>query len=121
MPDSKHDREENFAGKVAFRPAVVHGRARDEDVDLVGAVVRELGSKLLSLLHEVRGSAVTSRGPRLWRGDADLRALGGSGLSGGRLLACFECVLEPAGQTLHLPVAAVEPVDDLQQDLVLVH
>ena len=37
-----------YAGKVAFRPAVVNWRTREEDVDLIVAVVRELGSKLLS-------------------------------------------------------------------------
>ena len=44
-----------FAGKVAFRPAVVNWRSREEDVDLIVEVVRELGSKLLALPREVRG------------------------------------------------------------------
>jgi glutamate/tyrosine decarboxylase-like PLP-dependent enzyme len=37
-----------FAGKVAFRPAVVNWRTREEDVDLIVQVTRELGSKLLA-------------------------------------------------------------------------
>ena len=37
-----------FAGKVAFRPAVVNWRTREEDVDLIVEVTRELGSKLLA-------------------------------------------------------------------------
>lgn len=37
-----------YAGKVAFRPAIVNWRTREEDVDLIVAVVRELGSKLLA-------------------------------------------------------------------------
>ena len=38
-----------YAGKVAFRPAVVNWRTSEADVDLIVAVVRELGSKLLAL------------------------------------------------------------------------
>ena len=38
-----------FAGKVAFRPAVVNWRTREEDVDLIVEVTRELGSKMLAL------------------------------------------------------------------------
>jgi glutamate/tyrosine decarboxylase-like PLP-dependent enzyme len=38
----------NFAGKVAFRPAIVNWRTGDEDVDLIVAVVRELGARLVS-------------------------------------------------------------------------
>jgi glutamate/tyrosine decarboxylase-like PLP-dependent enzyme len=37
-----------YAGKIAFRPAIVNWRTREEDVDLIVAVVRELGSRLLS-------------------------------------------------------------------------
>jgi hypothetical protein len=37
-----------YAGKVAFRPAIVNWRTTEEDVDLIVSVVRELGSKLLS-------------------------------------------------------------------------
>jgi glutamate/tyrosine decarboxylase-like PLP-dependent enzyme len=37
-----------FAGKVAFRPAVVNWRTQEEDVDLIVQVTRELGSKLLA-------------------------------------------------------------------------
>jgi glutamate/tyrosine decarboxylase-like PLP-dependent enzyme len=36
-----------YAGKVAFRPAIVNWRTREEDVDLIVEVVRELGAKLL--------------------------------------------------------------------------
>jgi glutamate/tyrosine decarboxylase-like PLP-dependent enzyme len=38
-----------YAGKVAFRPAVVNWRTREEDVDLIVEVTRELGSKMLAL------------------------------------------------------------------------
>ncbi|HEV2027070.1 MAG TPA: pyridoxal-dependent decarboxylase [Candidatus Dormibacteraeota bacterium] len=38
----------NFAGKVAFRPAIVNWRTGDDDVDLIVAVVRELGARLVS-------------------------------------------------------------------------
>ena len=36
-----------YAGKVAFRPAIVNWRSREEDVDLIVEVARELGSRLL--------------------------------------------------------------------------
>jgi glutamate/tyrosine decarboxylase-like PLP-dependent enzyme len=35
-----------FDGKTAFRPAIVNWRTREEDVDLLVDVIRELGSKL---------------------------------------------------------------------------
>ena len=35
-----------FEGKVAFRPAIVNWRTREEDVDLLVDVIRELGAKL---------------------------------------------------------------------------
>ncbi len=35
-----------YQGKVAFRPAIVNWRTREEDVDLITDVVRELGAKL---------------------------------------------------------------------------
>jgi glutamate/tyrosine decarboxylase-like PLP-dependent enzyme len=38
-----------FAGKVAFRPAVVNWRTREDDVDLIVEVTRELGSKMLAM------------------------------------------------------------------------
>jgi glutamate/tyrosine decarboxylase-like PLP-dependent enzyme len=38
----------DYAGKVAFRPAIVNWRTGEEDVDLIVAVVRELGAKLLA-------------------------------------------------------------------------
>ena len=34
------------AGRVAFRPAVVNWRTREEDVDLIVPTVLELGSQL---------------------------------------------------------------------------
>jgi glutamate/tyrosine decarboxylase-like PLP-dependent enzyme len=37
-----------YAGKVAFRPAIVNWRTTEEDVDLIVRVVRELGSRLVS-------------------------------------------------------------------------
>ncbi|HLZ94077.1 MAG TPA: pyridoxal-dependent decarboxylase [Candidatus Dormibacteraeota bacterium] len=38
----------DYAGKVAFRPAIVNWRTREEDVDLIVSVTRELGAKLAS-------------------------------------------------------------------------
>lgn len=35
-----------FEGKVAFRPAIVNWRTREEDVDLVVDVIRELGARI---------------------------------------------------------------------------
>jgi glutamate/tyrosine decarboxylase-like PLP-dependent enzyme len=35
-----------YDGKVAFRPAIVNWRTREEDVDLLVEVIRELGSRL---------------------------------------------------------------------------
>jgi glutamate/tyrosine decarboxylase-like PLP-dependent enzyme len=35
----------DYAGRVAFRPAIVNWRTREEDVDLIVRVVRELGSR----------------------------------------------------------------------------
>jgi glutamate/tyrosine decarboxylase-like PLP-dependent enzyme len=37
-----------YEGKVAFRPAIVNWRTREEDVDLLVDVVRELGARLFS-------------------------------------------------------------------------
>jgi hypothetical protein len=37
----------DYAGKVAFRPAIVNWMTREEDVDLIVEVVRELGAKLV--------------------------------------------------------------------------
>jgi len=37
----------NFAGQVAFRPAIVNWRTGEDDVDLIVAVVRELGAGLV--------------------------------------------------------------------------
>ncbi|MGH3118848.1 MAG: pyridoxal phosphate-dependent decarboxylase family protein, partial [Gaiellales bacterium] len=38
-----------YEGRVAFRPAIVNWRTREEDVDLLVEVVRELGRKLVGL------------------------------------------------------------------------
>ena len=38
----------DYAGKVAFRPAIVNWRTGEDDVDLVVRVVRELGARLLA-------------------------------------------------------------------------
>ena len=38
----------SFAGKTAFRPAIVNWRTQEGDVDLLVDVLRELGSKLLA-------------------------------------------------------------------------
>lgn len=37
-----------YAGKVAFRPAIVNWRTREEDVDLIVATVRELGARVVA-------------------------------------------------------------------------
>ncbi len=37
----------DYAGKVAFRPAIVNWRTREQDVDLIVQVVRELGARLV--------------------------------------------------------------------------
>ena len=36
----------DYAGKVAFRPAIVNWRTREEDVDLIVSVTRELGARV---------------------------------------------------------------------------
>ncbi len=38
----------DYAGKVAFRPAIVNWRTTEEDADLIVRVVRELGARLVS-------------------------------------------------------------------------
>ena len=43
----------DYAGKVAFRPAIVNWRTREEDVDLIVQVVRELGSRLVAPARRV--------------------------------------------------------------------
>src|SRR4051812_35601786 len=35
----------NYGGRVAFRPAIVNWRSREQDVELVAVVVRELGAR----------------------------------------------------------------------------
>src|SRR6185295_10865837 len=37
-----------YGGRVAFRPAIVNWRAREQDVALVAEVVRELGTRFTS-------------------------------------------------------------------------
>lgn len=37
-----------YGGRVAFRPAIVNWRTREEDVDMIVAVTRELGARLAS-------------------------------------------------------------------------
>jgi glutamate/tyrosine decarboxylase-like PLP-dependent enzyme len=36
-----------YGGRVAFRPAMVNWRTREEDIDLVAQVVSELGARLV--------------------------------------------------------------------------
>jgi hypothetical protein len=36
-----------YRGTVAFRPAIVNWRTREEDVDLIVEVVRELGARFI--------------------------------------------------------------------------
>lgn len=43
-----------YAGKVAFRPAIVNWRTTEKDVDLIVEVLRELGSKLLAATAQGR-------------------------------------------------------------------
>ena len=38
----------DYAGRVAFRPAIVNWRTGDDDVDLIVKVVRELGARLVA-------------------------------------------------------------------------
>jgi glutamate/tyrosine decarboxylase-like PLP-dependent enzyme len=38
----------DYAGKVAFRPAIVNWRTREEDVDLIVRITRELGAELIA-------------------------------------------------------------------------
>ena len=38
----------NYGGKAAFRPALVNWRTREQDVELVVEVVRELGARFTS-------------------------------------------------------------------------
>src|SRR5207245_9427621 len=61
------------------------------------------------------------RGCSLRRGNADRRTLRPGGLRRRRFVVRLDQLLEPPCETLHLPIAAVEPIDDLEQDLVLVH
>jgi glutamate/tyrosine decarboxylase-like PLP-dependent enzyme len=43
----------DYGGKVAFRPAIVNWRTRDEDVDLIVPLVRELGVRAAALARPV--------------------------------------------------------------------
>jgi glutamate/tyrosine decarboxylase-like PLP-dependent enzyme len=38
----------SFEGRTAFRPAIVNWRTQEDDVDLVAAVVQELGARILA-------------------------------------------------------------------------
>jgi hypothetical protein len=42
-----------YKGCVAFRPAIVNWRTREQDVDLIVQVTRELGARLLALSSSV--------------------------------------------------------------------
>jgi glutamate/tyrosine decarboxylase-like PLP-dependent enzyme len=46
----------DYAGKVAFRPAIVNWRTGERDVDLIVQVVRELGAQLVSTTPSARSS-----------------------------------------------------------------
>jgi hypothetical protein len=37
-----------YAGKVAFRPAIVNWRTTEKETDLIVRIVRELGARLVS-------------------------------------------------------------------------
>lgn len=41
-----------YDGKVAFRPAIVNWRTTEKDVDMIVAVTRELGSRILALSRD---------------------------------------------------------------------
>ncbi len=43
----------DYAGHAAFRPAIVNWRTREQDVDLIVSVTRELGARLTA--RSVRG------------------------------------------------------------------
>jgi glutamate/tyrosine decarboxylase-like PLP-dependent enzyme len=42
----------DYGGKVAFRPAIVNWRTREEDVDLIVPLVRELGVRAAALVRQ---------------------------------------------------------------------
>lgn len=46
-----------YAGKVAFRPAIVNWRTKEKDVDLIVEVTRELGAKLMSTMEPTATTA----------------------------------------------------------------
>jgi hypothetical protein len=41
-----------YEGRTAFRPAIVNWRTREEDVDLIVDVTRELGARLAASLAD---------------------------------------------------------------------
>jgi glutamate/tyrosine decarboxylase-like PLP-dependent enzyme len=51
-----------YAGKVAFRPAIVNWRTREEDTDLIVATVRELGARAVA---QVESSPARAAAPEL--------------------------------------------------------
>lgn len=46
-----------YDGKVAFRPAIVNWRTREEDVDLIVSTVRELGARAVAQADSATGRA----------------------------------------------------------------
>ncbi len=48
-----------YAGKVAFRPAIVNWRTREEDADLIVATVRELGARAVAQVEASRAMGAT--------------------------------------------------------------
>jgi glutamate/tyrosine decarboxylase-like PLP-dependent enzyme len=46
-----------YGGRVAFRPAISNWRTREEDVDLIVAVTRELGARLLEAGQDARAGS----------------------------------------------------------------
>jgi glutamate/tyrosine decarboxylase-like PLP-dependent enzyme len=49
-----------YAGKVAFRPAIVNWRTREEDADLIVATVRELGARAVAQVEASRARGATA-------------------------------------------------------------
>ncbi len=49
-----------YDGKVAFRPAIVNWRTREEDVDLIASTVRELGARAIAQARAAWSQASTA-------------------------------------------------------------
>ncbi len=47
-------------GKIAFRPAIVNWRTREEDVDLIVSTVRELGARAIAQARAASSQASTA-------------------------------------------------------------